>query len=590
VQRVLGSGIHASGLPIGSALWRYNSDFAEWSVSIAGTLGSGRLYGVANAIGGQWEYSRLSVVTATGGKIDITPTPTRLGISAEHRKTVYLAPLDLLPEQSLDWAPAYYRARFDADVRLLPPVQTTASEWNEKRHQLIADKCIDLITRLHRDLATNSSAILVGVTSRDMYIADFDWKYAENLREGSRLAMVSSARLKPTDFPGIWNRELLNSRLQKMITKYLAILYFGLPLSNDYTSLLSAGVLSGSEVDYMTERIVGTKGRWDSLLNPGEPMVTFTASANNPTTWDIGSGGPLDLRTEAFTVDLPVGLFIQRKVDFYLDGDYPLEFIRSYRNADDMARPFGVGANDSLDIFLVGRMGSEIDLITEAGGRFRFHHGDPGSDNDADVYDGEDGRFPKAVYKAGVWRLESNDGWTYLFPYRPNALPVNVTVLTGFIDPKGQKYEMVRNDPGDLLSLTTPSGKWLHFDHDDQHRIRSISDSSGRIVHYEYDAGGRLVRVTQSDGSFEAYTYNDRNEMLAITDGPQEPILVNQYTSNNLIRKQILSDGRQFEYSYDYATQMVIRQNVFKHPNGLYTYFDYGPGGYFQSLPVSPPQ
>lgn len=87
--------------------------------------------------------------------------------------------------------------------------------------------------------------------------------------------------------------------------------------------------------------------------------------------------------------------------------------------------------------------------------------------------------------------------------------------------------------------------------------------------------------MTQSDGSFEVYTYNDRNEMLTIAYGSKDPVLVNRYTSNNLIDGQIPSDGRQFEYSYEYATQMVIRQNVFKHPNGLYTYFDYGSGGYF---------
>lgn len=589
VQRVLGAKIHTSSFPIGSALPRYNSDFAEWSISLAGTLGSGRLYGVANGIGGEWEFSRLTLVPVKGGKIDLTPTPSLLPLTPENRKAVYLVPLDLLPEQSLDWAPAYYKARFHADVHILPPMVSTPSETDETRHQLIAEKCIDLIARAHRDLATDSSAILIAVTSRDIFIADFNWKYAENFREG-HLAIVSSARLQPTDFPGKWNRELLNSRLQKMITKNLAILYFDLPLSSDYTSLLSAGVLSGREVDYMTEKIVGAEGRWDSFFNQAEPTVTIAATHGKPTTWDFNAGGPLDLATERFTVDLPIGLFIQRKMDFYLDDDYPLEFTRCYRNADDESRSFGIGTNDSLDVFLVGRMGSFVDLIWENGGRSHFVHADSKPGEPGNVYQAQGGHFTKAIFDGAVWRVTSKDHWTYVFPYRPQAPGSHVTVLTGFVDPQGRKFPMVRNNSGDLLSVATPSGKWLHFEYDDRHRIRSITDSLGRSMQYGYDIGGRLVRVSDSEGHSEIYTYNDRNEMLSISDGERGTVLLNQYTSSNLISKQTLFDGRHFEYGYTFGTRMVIRQNLFTDPNGLSTFFDYGSYGYTQSLPMRLPQ
>lgn len=186
--------------------------------------------------------------------------------------------------------------------------------------------------------------------------------------------------------------------------------------------------------------------------------------------------------------------------------------------------------------------------------------------------------------------MTSIDGWTYLFPYRPHALPQNVTVLTGFMDPQGREYKMVRNDPGELLNVTTPTGQWLRFEHDNGHRVRSISDSSGRSARYEYDTSGRLVGVTHSDGGKETYTYNDQSEMLSVAENGGKPMVVNTYRSNNFIRTETLSDGRQFEYSYEYGPQMVIRQNILKHPNGLCTYFDYGTGGYFQSLPVQAPQ
>jgi YD repeat-containing protein len=591
VEKILGAGVHVTGVPMGSALARHGSDFAEWSVPIAGSNAKGRLYGIANAAPEGWEYSRLSVVPEDGsGKIDITPNPSPVAIAAEDTKTVYLVPLDLSAEVSLDWAPVYYRASFGADVHILPALQTTAEEWNPTRRQLMAEKCVEFIRRSYRKIATDPSAILIGVTSRDMYIGEYDWQFAENWREGDRIAVISSARLQPTDFPGKWNKELLTSRVQKMISKNLAILYFGLPLSNDPTSLLSAGVLSGTEVDYMTENVVGVAHRWEPFMQWGDPFVGVTAKPGQKPKWAINGGGSLELSAEEFSVDLPTGLFMQRKLDFYLDGDAPLEFYRVYRNADDISRPFGIGANDSLDIFLVGRMGFEVEVVNESGGRVRFNHIPRKMGDGGDTYIAETGGYVKAVFEGETWRVTTTDGWTYLFPYRPHALPQNVTVLTGMIDPQGREYKMVRNDPGELLSVTAPTGEWLHLEHDKDHRVTSIRDSSGRSARYEYDLGGRLLHVSYSDGGTEAYTYDDRNEMLSASEDGRPPTVANTYNSSSLIRTETLSDGRQFEYSYEYTSQRVIRQNILKHPNGLYTYFDYVPGGYFQSLPVQSPQ
>lgn len=593
LQEVLGQRVHFAGFPVGSALPSYNSDFAEWSVSIAGSAGRGRLYGVANRVGSDWEYSRL-VVVAAGNKVDLTPTPARISLPSAGDKVVYLVPLDLNPQQSLSWAGSYYKAKFGIDVRVLSPIATTPAEYDLTRHQLIADKCVDLILRSHKELAIDPFAVVIGVTSRDMFISDYSWKYAENLREGGRFGIVSSARLGPTDYPGKWNKELLNSRLQKMLSKNLAMLFFGLPLSNDYTSLLSGGVLSGRQIDYMTGKIVGAEGHWDPFFSYGEPLVSMAAIPGKPVLWQFGEIQlqPSDLRADHVSVDLAIGLFSLEKTDFYFNDEFPLEIRRAYRNADDQLRPFGIGTNDSLDIFLVGRMGSFIDLIGEDGGQVRFLHANPRTGEHGDVYrtSPSSDSAPEALFDGKVWHVTLGNGWTYLFPYRPQASGSYVTILTGYVDPKGRMYEMVRNDSGDLLTVTAPDGKRLQFDHNPNHTIRRISNSRGRSVQYDYDTGGRLIRVSDSEGRSEIYTYNDRNEMLSVAKDGEAPLLTNQYTSTNLISRQTLSDGRHFEYSYTFGTRMVITQNLFVDPNGLQTYFDYGSNGYVQSLPSPPPQ
>src|SRR5580704_11723369 len=91
LKGILGQGIHTQWLPAGSALSWYNSDFAEWSVGLSGSAGSGRLYGVANNVAGLWEFSRLTFVAAKGGaEIDLAPTPSRLRLPATSVKKVYL--------------------------------------------------------------------------------------------------------------------------------------------------------------------------------------------------------------------------------------------------------------------------------------------------------------------------------------------------------------------------------------------------------------------------------------------------------------------------------------------------------------------
>lgn len=534
----------------------------------------------------------MTLVPANGSpKINLTPKPARMDVAFSGPKKVFLVPLGLGPDESLDWAPAYYDSKLGADVEILPPVALTPKERDNKRNQYVAEKCIELIQHSYPEEANDPSNIIVGVTSQDIYIAAFDWKYAENLRTEGRLAIVSDARLHPTSYPGIWNKELLGSRLQKMLSKNIVTMCANLPLSNDYTSLLSAGVLSGKQMDYMSEEVVGAEHRWDPFLSSGDPIVSISTVPGKLPVWTIADGWQTDPnpRAEYFMADLSVGLFIQRQIDFYLDEEYPLVFSRMYRNSDDQPRSFGIGTSDSLDWILVGQMGSYIDLVREDGGQTHFVHVDPKDAGGApQVYQAPSG---KAIYEGGTWRLISRDGWTYFFPYRPKFPGGRVTVLTGFVDPQGHKYEMVRNNFGDLLSLTTPSGKWLHFENDSDHRIHKIEDWKGRSVQYDYNAGGQLVRVADSGGGVKYYTYNDRNEMLTVRDSSNTALLTNEYSSNNMISGQTLADGRHFGYSYTFGPQMVIQRNVFKDPNGLQTLFEYdGEGGFLQSLPMRPPQ
>jgi YD repeat-containing protein len=451
---------------LGTISHRFDSDFAQWSMILKGSKGKGRLYAVANRVTGDWDFLRLTFVPESGGTtVELTPTPRRLMLPKVDRKNVYLIPLHLSPDEPLDWAPAFYAAKLGVHVTVLPPDSPSCEIQDPQRHQLDAKKCLDLLLRSRPNLANDPSAILIGITSRDMNISSFNWNYALNYRREDRLAIVSVARLQLPSFLNRWNPEWRHSRLQKMITKNLVTLYFDLPLSSDYTSMLSAAVSSGDDVDYMTGEINGAGGYWHSWVNGGEPGMSVVDIPGTPPVWKMDCvEGPLpDTRSQLFNVYMASGLFVQRRVDFRIDEEFPLELVRAYRNMDDKSRAFGIGGQSSLDIFLVGQMGTYVELILEDGAQVYFDR----VKNEqsfatqlyrAKPYQGDRFSRAEAIYEKDGWRLKTADGWTYFFPYRPKALSAMVTVLTGFIDPAGHRFEMERDAAGDLMSVKTPGG------------------------------------------------------------------------------------------------------------------------------------
>ncbi len=601
VQSLLGDGIRARSPAIGFAKSSNGSQFTEFSVRLAGSRMGGRLYGVANAVNGVWEFSRLSFLAdGTAQKLDLAPPGRRLSLPPVPAKKVYLIPVGLDSNESLDWAPAYYKAKLGIDVEVLPATSLPNDLEDSRRHQVDSERFLERLCRSYPELAQNPSNILIGVTSPDILIRSFGWSYAENYRQDGRFAVVSSARFHPLTFLGRWNPEWFNSRLQKILTKNIAILYFDLPMSSDYTSLLSGGALSGGEVDLMSGSIIGGEGRWDPFINSGDIEVTICAVPGEPIVWRLAESCEILPQTsiQTFTADLTIGLFIYRKTDFRFDGDYPLEFTRAYRNQDNRSRPFGIGTNDSMDIFLSGQMHSYVDLVFEDGGKIHFVHVPTVAGQTGDTYQGEWAAgnpfsHARAVFTADYWTIERRDGWKFYFPYRPNALGPNVTVLTGFTDPSGHRYEMIRNESGDLLSVTTPSGQWLHFERDSQHRIHLSSDSSGRTVTYDYDADGRLSHIIDSEGHQERYAYDDKAQMLSITIGSDAPILVNTYNISGNITTQTMPEGRKFEYHYARdpgGRGNALVPDLITAPNGLLTHIQFNPDGYTQSLPIPPAQ
>jgi YD repeat-containing protein len=592
VQSALGSGIRARQPVLGYLFPFTDSQFAQWSVALTGSSGSGHLYGVANQIHGTWDFSRL-VFESENSKVKVDLTPVRRPqLPSVPAKNVYLIPVGLAEGESLQWAPAYYKSKLGIDLKLLPVIPLDPNLIDPARNQLNTDKWVRFLAEKYPEISCDPASILIGVTSSDMYIPGFVVSYAENFRTEGRYGMVSSARLHPPSPLAKWNPEWLTSRVQKLLTKNLVMLYFDLPLSDDSTSLLSGGVLSGFQIDRMGGEVIGAEGHWDSWMELGDPAVTIYDGPGDRLLWKMQytSSTLPDTATQSFFADAGVGLIIQRKADFVFEDEPALQFTRVHRNQDDRSRAFGIGGSDSFEIFLGGQMGVAIDLIMEDGVRINYTHLPPKTGQTGDTYQagwGGQGRFQntQAVFDGKTWRIKTSDGWTYMFPYTPNALPQNVTVLTGFIDPAGNEYKMERDSFGALVSISSPSGKWLHFENDSQHRITKITSSQGRSMSYDYDAGGRMVRAIASEGHVDSYTYDEKAQMITAGHGTGKPVLTNTYFPDGYIKSQVMGNGKKFEYSYFRREPNIIYKSLILDPNRLETSVQYVRGGYKRSLP-----
>ncbi len=62
---------------------------------------------------------------------------------------------------------------------------------------------------VHPTVADDDRISIIGLTTHDMYIQEFTWRFAFGYREDDRIAVVSSARMDPTFFGRSPNRALL---------------------------------------------------------------------------------------------------------------------------------------------------------------------------------------------------------------------------------------------------------------------------------------------------------------------------------------------------------------------------------------------
>jgi predicted Zn-dependent protease len=208
-----------------------------------------------------WLLCMICVATFVGG--DMCAAGAQGGNRAQvdsdrgvGARRVYLVPIGDTPASLIDTLIVQCRQKLNLSVDTLPRLGSDRVWLDPDRNQIVAERVIASMRQRYPRHARND-AVIIGITSADMYIARIAWRFAFGFRPGGdtgqRVAVLSTARMTPEFFNEPRNDNLMMERLRKMVIRYLGVLYFELPFNTDPESVLYKDLLGVQELDAMGE-------------------------------------------------------------------------------------------------------------------------------------------------------------------------------------------------------------------------------------------------------------------------------------------------------------------------------------------------
>jgi len=122
---------------------------------------------------------------------------------------------------------------------------------------------IEYMGGLFPDVYADQNAVLIGLTPLDLYDSTSHFRYLFGIKRdvSDPRAVVSSFRMDPQFYGDAPDEALYFSRYRKLLTKYVGLLYYGLPTSLDPKSPMYDHILGPDDLDRMQEPLPVAAGR-----------------------------------------------------------------------------------------------------------------------------------------------------------------------------------------------------------------------------------------------------------------------------------------------------------------------------------------
>lgn len=171
------------------------------------------------------------------------------------QRRVCLAPLGRISPDLIDHLVSTYRDQYGLIVTVLPPAAIPMELEDPKRQQVDAARLINYMGELFPDAFRDPQAVLIGITPVDLYNSTSHFRYVFGVKgtPSDPKAVVSASRMNPQFYSEPADDPLFYARTRKLVSKYIGLLYYGLPASSEPTSPMFDSILGPDDVDRMTE-------------------------------------------------------------------------------------------------------------------------------------------------------------------------------------------------------------------------------------------------------------------------------------------------------------------------------------------------
>ncbi len=294
-------------------------------------------------------------------------------------------------------------------------------------------------------------------------------------------------------------------------------------------------------------------------LTLSSQVLSAPSGGNGP--GEPGYGFPPEGPTVGDPVAIATGHVERVTVDLFVPDRIPIQVIRTYRSADIFEK-FGYGWRlNYQNRLIVSASKNQVIEITPQNTVQRFT-------------DNLDGSFTSPKGEHGV--LRKNPDGSYVITQKDGNVRFfskpdedHESHLDSITDPNGNILSLQYDeDSGDLISVTSPSGKKVLFQSDMHHKITSLQDPTGRQIIYKYNPFGNLTEVRKRGGVVTRYEYGDESRMrlLLAEIGPTGNAWKYDYDEDGRCKRVIDPKGASMSLLFDpeHKTTLVIDERGYK--------------------------
>jgi RHS repeat-associated protein len=256
-----------------------------------------------------------------------------------------------------------------------------------------------------------------------------------------------------------------------------------------------------------------------TTLSFGSTGSCATLTGGTPPDAALAAGEPLG--------NLPSGIFVASKTDFYIAGPLPLVLTRTYRTRDVTngtfnPRDFGVGVSFNYGIFLYapnegGGDCRTVDVILPDGARVQCSRSQSSCTDTTDAFECSVTPYhpfsgATITYNSNTpgWDLTLTNGTVYSFGDGAPLQSIHDRYGNQITIDRGQGVQR-----GPIQKIESSSGRSLSFTYDATHTVvTQVKDDLNRLVQYQYDSNNRLTQYTDATNATTKFTYVNNTTQL----------------------------------------------------------------------------